>query len=309
MIINNDALTALKTLDSESVDLVVTSPPYYGLRNYGVENQLGLEKTPQEYINKLMGIFIECKRVLKKTGSLWVNIGDTYSGSGGAGGDYNKGGLKEGQPRYKQAKQITTISPKSLIGIPERFVIAMTDAGGWVRRNTVVWYKPNCMPSSAKDRFTNDFEYFYFFTKSQKYYFETQYEPLSFESIKRFKRGISSKHKWIDGAEGQTKHSMSQSRQHDKNREHPQKDIGRLKRCVWSITTQPFKGAHFAVFPEKLIETPIKSCCPLNGFVLDPFCGSGTTLLVAKKLGRRGIGIELNPEYIEIAKTRLQAYG
>lgn len=329
-ILCGDALSMLKTLESESVDLVITSPPYYGLRNYGMDGQIGIERTPHEYISKLMEIFNECKRVLKKTGSCWVNIGDSY--------DKNK----------------------SLVGIPERFCLAMQD-NDWIRRNTIIWHKPNCMPSSAKDRFTVDFEYFYFFVKSQKkyyvetqyeplisrkdrkgnnkkssgnsspvlngrwgfydyekgrlkrcvwtipsekYYVETQYEPQSMDSIKRARRGMSDKHKWINGASGQTPHSMSQARTNDKTR---QVSETRLKRCVWSITTKPFSGAHFAVFPEKLIETPIRACSPVNGIVLDPFMGSGTTGLVAKKLGRQYLGIELNPDYIKIAQKRIQS--
>ena len=310
MIYHGDSLVQLRKLESESIDLIITSPPYYGLRNYGVDGQIGLEKTPQDYINNLMNVFTECKRVLKKTGSLWVNIGDTYGTVSGGSVDYLKGNKKiygkipyhEGIVTSQDVKK--TLVQKSLIGIPERFVIAMTDAG-WIRRNTIIWYKPNCMPSSAKDRFTVDFEYFYFFTKSQRYYFETQYEPLSNETILRYKRGVSATNKWVNGPDGQTKHTMNQPSQHDKNREHPHKDIGRLKRTVWQIPTQPLKEAHFAVFPEKLIETPINACCPPNGIVLDPFCGSGTTCLVAKKLGRQYIGIDLNPQYIQIAQKRI----
>jgi DNA modification methylase len=267
MILNGDALTQLKTLETESIDLVITSPPYYGLRNYGVENQIGLEKTPQEYISKLMDIFDECKRVLKKTGSCWTNIGDSY--------DKNK----------------------SLVGIPERFCLAMQD-NDWVRRNTVVWHKKNCMPSSAKDRFTTDFEYFYFFTKSQKYYFETQYEPIQSDPNKTgwLKTGRG---KWNDGKITNQQFRDSEIKQSSAE--------GRIKRCVWSITTKPFSGAHFAVFPEKLIETPIKACCPPSGIVLDPFFGAGTTGLVAKKLGRFSIGIELNKDYCDIAEKRLMS--
>ena len=197
-----------------------------------------------------------------------------------------------------------TIKQKSDIGIPERFVIAMTDSG-WIRRNTVIWHKLNTMPSSAKDRLTNDFEYFYFFTKSPKYYFETQYEPLSIESIKRFQRGVSEKNKWINGPDGQTKHTMNQPRPNDKTREHPHKNIGRIKRCVWTINTRPFKNTHFATFPQELITTPIKACCPPNGIILDPFMGAGTVGVVTKKLGRRFVGVELNPEYIKISEKRI----
>ena len=269
MILNGDALTQLKTLDSESIDVVITSPPYYGLRNYGVENQIGLEKTPIGYIDNLLNIFRECKRVLKKTGSCWVNMGDSY--------DKNK----------------------SLLGIPERFVLGMIPQG-WIRRNTIIWHKNNCMPSSVMDRFTIDFEYFYFFTKSQKYYFETQYEP-SQDTAKRIKNTIG-------GPKNALHNHGSSSRTYGKTvKQISLNPNGRIKRCVWSISPKSFKEAHFATYPEKLIETPIKACCPENGIVLDPFFGAGTTGLVAKKLGRKYIGIELNPEYVEIANNRIDS--
>ena len=295
MLYTGNSIEILKTLSNDYIDLIITSPPYYGLRNYGVDGQIGLEKTPQDYINNLMNVFTECKRVLKKTGSLWVNIGDSYGGTGSKG-EWRDPKYKEG--RNGQVVSLTAkLSPKSLLGIPERFVISMTDAG-WIRRNTIIWYKPNCMPSSAKDRFTNDFEYFYFFTKSQKYYFETQYEPHVSKPSNN-KRNVGTKN--LIETKGQIAHSF-----HRPDNQYKYSLDGRLKRTVWQISTQPLKEAHFAVFPEKLIETPIKACCPPNGIVLDPFCGSGTTCLVAKKLGRQYIGIDLNEEYIKIAEKRLK---
>lgn len=221
-----------------------------------------------------MNVFNECKRVLKKTGSLWVNIGDTYSA-------------------------------KSLIGIPERLCIAMTDAG-FIRRNTIIWHKPNCMPSSAKDRFTIDFEYFYFFTKSQRYYFDTQYEPHKNpqDDIRRLLKNKSYTNNKVNNRYFGTSQLNCKK---TKEELEEQFSKGRLKRCVWTIATTPLKEAHFATFPEKLIETPIKACCPPDGIVLDPFAGAGTTLLVAKKLGRRFIGIELNEDYVKIANKRLQS--
>lgn len=299
-IYHGDSLEVLKSFEPESVDLIVTSPPYYGLRDYGIEGQLGQEKTPQLYISHLMTIMNECKRVLKKTGSLWVNIGDSYGGTG------SKGDCKD--PKYKNGRngQVVSVSsklsPKSLLAIPERFVIAMTDSG-FIRRNSVIWYKPNCMPSSAKDRFTVDFEYFYFFTKSPKYYFESQYEPMSHLTKER------DKHKFNGAFKGQFTGSPNEKRYQNTGRpiEKPSfyNENGRIKRCVWKITTQPYKEAHFAVFPEALVETPIKACCPPNGVVLDPFFGSGTVGVVAKKLGRNFLGIELNKDYIIMAQNRI----
>lgn len=267
------------------MDLIITSPPYYGLRDYGIEGQIGLEKTPQEYISKLLQVFKECKRVLKDTGSIWVNISDSY-------GD----------------------KTKSLTGIPERFVIGMTDDLGLIRRNTIIWHKSNCMPSPVKDRFTVDFEYFYFFTKSKNYYFNTQYEPLKSESMYSFDKpetlvynGKAIKKYKENNIQNP---STIKARILKKWRENPTEGLnkGRIKRTVWTINNQPFKDAHFATFPEELIKTPILACCPPGiGIVLDPFMGSGTTGLVAKKLGRWFIGIELNKDYIDIADRRINS--
>lgn len=280
----------------------------YGLRDYGIDGQLGTEKTPKGYIQNLIQIIAECKRVLKKTGSMWVNIGDTYAGSWGNYGQRNGMQRTVNETRfprkgatpsdYRPPMSYASVIPdKSLIGIPERFAIAMTDELGLIRRNTIIWHKPSCMPSSAKDRFTVDFEYLYFFSKSRKYWFETQYEPLCGEidrrGNKRVSYNIKTKNEW---------HKPS------KNASYLGQDVdtGRIKRCVWRVNTQPYKEAHFAVFPEKLVETPIRACCPENGIVLDPFLGSGTVAVVAKKLRRNYVGIELNGEYIKMAEKRIR---
>ena len=237
------ALEVLKEMDNGSVDMVMTSPPYWNLRDYGHNGQLGLEPTYQEYINKLVSIFDEVKRVLKDTGTCWVVLGDTYGGSGGAGGDYNEGGLKEGQPRYKGNNMI----PKSLIGIPERFAIAMQDRG-WIRRNTIIWYKSNCMPSSANDRFTVDFEYLYFFTKKPQYYFEQQFEPtFTKDNIVRDRDTTK-----LNNTPGRSRMAGLKTNDYD----------NRNKRCVWSISTESFAEAHFATFPQELCRVPILASCP-----------------------------------------------
>jgi len=480
-IICGDALEVLKTLPDESVDCVITSPPYWALRNYGVEGQLGLEPTFQEYITKLCNIFDEVKRVLKKTGTCWVNMGDTYGGTG------DKGDWKD--PKYVngrngQSKAINkSATQKSLCQIPFRFAIEMCNRG-WILRNEIIWFKPNCMPSSVKDRFTVDFEKIFFFVKSKKYYFETQYEPSLPESIEH--------HTKYAGKRYRNKPEGDDLACQMKWEHRPPNPQGRNKRCVWRITTKPFtmwnetyhlspvakgevsdgtmhivspscpncadlfvevakrvydgcandfenyikhiydylvqelkddcvpidqpladcyisqnsdysrlwyeffakprnnenykkvhalltnlsynsfvkilsyiddkqdalllsllylgihgskillddkvahlldkiacyivdkssfsystscickfyhikteKSSHFATFPPELVETPIKAGCPVNGIVLDPLCGSGTTCAVAKKLGRNYIGIELNPAYIEMAKKRI----
>ncbi len=401
-IYQGDVLDELKKFPDNFVDLIVTSPPYWNLRNYGniysifggdstckhewekyirASNtwgtpnkniksatvgatqvqaqwtheqeqafcrkcgawygQLGREPTPQQYIDNLMLVMNECKRILKPTGSFWINISDSYGGIN----------LKN---QYQ----------KSLVGIPERLVIFMTDSG-WLRRNTIIWYKPNAMPSPHKDRFTVDFEYFYFFSKSKKYFFEQQFEPYltpmnrwGGEILKA--NGGSS---WDEGA-GQNTYRTRNMRPNP---------AGRTKRSVWKINTKRYKGAHFATFPEELIKIPILSCCPQficnkcnkprqkmydkiklgerddttrthttkdhrlgnspvpekgwqtlkyengytdcgcnvgfnSGIVLDPFCGSGTALKVAKEYKLNWIGIENNPEYVKLAVERINVF-
>jgi DNA modification methylase len=301
MIIQGDCLTELKKLPDESINCCITSPPYWALRDYGVEGQLGLEPTFQEYITKLCDIFDEVKRVLRKDGTCWVNIGDSYNshstGQGGVGG-------KEGNRKNKQDnkanvnKDFGILPDKCLAQIPSRFSIEMTNRG-WILRNEIIWYKPNCMPSSVKDRFTVDFEKIFFFVKNKKYVFETQYEEYHC-SDKALKAPI-----------GGQKHSKDKKSNFNPTYSGNIMTIGkgRNKRCVWRITTKPYKEAHFAVFPEDLVETPIKAGCPESGTVLDPFCGSGTTGVVAKKLNREFIGIELNPEYIKLAEKRIANTG
>ncbi len=269
MILQGDALTTLRTLPSESVQMAITSPPYWQLRDYNVPGQLGLERSYDEYINNLCDVFDEVKRVLKPDGTAWVNLADSYSGSSG------------GQPskRQKKAQRFGCTLPtmprsdiprKSLCLIPFRFALEMVRRG-WLLRSTIIWQKPNVIPESVTDRFTVDFEYVFLFTKSPNYYFAQQFEPAT-------ERG--------------TRQGLSYVRN---------------KRCVWVIPTKAFAGGHFATYPEALVETPILAGCPAGGVVLDPFLGSGTTALVAERLGRQWIGIELNPEYVRIAEGRLHA--
>jgi DNA modification methylase len=301
-IIQGDCLEVLKTLPSGSVNCVVTSPPYWALRDYGVDGQLGLEPTFQEYINKLCDIFDEVKRVLRKDGTCWVNIGDTYGQNWRGGGvetasDIQKGNW--GTVDFMGKKAIKTgVPPKSLLQIPSRFAIEMSNRG-WILRNEIIWYKPNCMPSSVKDRFTVDFEKVFFFVKNKKYWFETQLEnAIEIYSPERAKRPETSKMKAIHSS-GKPAGNFTTNKLRPDNK--------RNKRCVWRVTTKPLKEAHFAVYPEKLIEPMIKAGCPKGGIVLDPFIGSGTTAIVALKQGKNYIGIELNPEYICLADKRIKS--
>jgi len=455
MFLLGDSLTWLRQINDESVNTVITSPPYWALRDYKVEGQVGLESSFQQYVARLIEIFDQVKRVLTKDGSCWVVLGDTYTGTG------NKGEWTD--PKYDQGRngqvvalnnKVEGIKDKSLCQIPQRFAIAMIDRG-WILRNDIIWHKRNCMPSSAKDRFTIDYEHVLFFVKSKKYYFKTQYEPYSEATVAEFgqkytgqglkeyddnhvqnpsdvkRRIIASlgktkdyNSKYNDESINATKRTETMQADRSRSRElaaqffpddkatqqkfinfvhdhggtlkmppiggtklaggdnrtysgnTPPFQFGRIMRSTWTINTKPFKEAHFAVFPPALVERMIDAGCPqhicdkcgkpwtmmvtetrvntrpgndvLNGksggqddpnselhksdlskyrqqiirnedglvecscaapthagLVLDPFMGAGTTALIAQRMGRRWLGIELNPSYIEIARKRL----
>lgn len=356
---NMDCLEGLKRLPDKCIDMVITSPPYFNLRDYGTLGEIGSEEEYTEYIDNLLAIFTEIQRVLKDGGSCWVNIDDVYRN-------------------------------QSLLGIPDRFKIRMLESG-WMCRNEIIWHKPNAMPSSAKTRFNNDYEKMFFFTKKSKYFFETQYEPLrsvvpkkqsaSFNGEGKYqnsdqeatvrqgmnkKRGqklvflrknLPTQKVFVDFMRSRTtidmiveNSSLKKStvehwfRRDEGGFAYPSVedwnsikwivddysktfkkideqlnditvetddilknvDKGRIKRAVWSINTKAFKGCHYAPYPESLIETPIKACCPINGIVLDPFMGSGTTAVVAIKNKCNFIGFELSKEYCEIAEERVR---
>ncbi len=306
VILQGDALTKLKELPDQSVNMCMTSPPYWALRDYGVDGQFGLEPTFDLYIKHLCDIFDEVKRCLKDDGTCWVNLGDTYYG-GGKDGKYCKKGVSDIQLGNKGSLGVVgskfknmDYKDKCLTMIPQRFALEMINRG-WILRNTIIWYKPNCMPSSVKDRFTVDFEYIFFFSKNKKYYFEQQLEPhnpkYAYDWNKQNERkGVN--------YNLETKDRKTEGRK----RSEFFGEGGRNKRTVWKICPKPFKEAHFAVYPEELCETPIKAGCPEGGIVLDPFFGAGTTGLVALKQQKKYIGIELNKEYIEIAIKRLKPY-
>jgi DNA modification methylase len=320
MIYNGDCLEVLKTLPDCSVDSVVTSPPYYGIRDYGFEGQIGLEPTIDEYVAKLVLVFAEVKRVLKTDGTLWLNLGDSYAISGGktqpqrdtSGGFSGAINEKQGQQGYSKAsgghvRPKTTsevVKPKDLIGIPWRVAFAL-QADGWYLRQDIIWSKPNPMPESVRDRCTKSHEYIFMLTKSAKYYFDHKaiQEPLAASSAARYAHGF--KDKRTGTTKGMRVAGEAQPRGESvptRNLELPTK---RNKRSVWSITTKPFKGAHFAVFPIELPTLCLSAGCKPNGTVLDPFMGSGSTGVAAKNLGMSFIGIEQNEEYFEIAKKRI----
>lgn len=271
------SLKNLSNIPSESVDCVVTSPPYYGQRDYNVVGQIGNEKTPEEYIDNLTKIFSECKRVLKDSGTLWLNLGDKYSNG-------------------------------NLLGMPWRVAIAL-QADGWVLRNDIIWQKPNAMPHSAKNRLTPDHEYIFFFTKKSKGYFYDQdairEQHVTFSKESKMKGGRN--HFGKKGGTPENGKNKGNSNLHDARWDQAFHPKGRNKRTVWSISLSKFRGAHFAVFPEKLVEPCILAGCPKNGLVMDPFFGAGTTGCVALRNERNYLGLEINTEYAEIAKVRLSS--
>lgn len=357
-IANGDCLETMKQLPDKCIDMVVTSPPYFNLRDYGVQGQIGKETSANLYIDKLIAVFNEVHRVLKDEGSCWVNLDDSYS-------------------------------DQALLCVPDRFKVRMTE-NGWLCRNEIIWHKPNAMPSSAKTRFNNDFEKMFFFTKKKKYFFQTQYEPLKSQPPKKggtkkfsankyesseqeasvrqgmnkkrgektvvLRKNLPAQAKFVSFLRSRTNvdtlvenSTLKRSKvEHwfrsdtsgfaypsvedwnavkwlvnDWSQEFAEIDQrltevtvetddilknvhnGRIKRAVWSINTKPFKGYHYAAFPEELVRTPILACTSEGGVVLDPFMGSGTTAVVAKKLKRNYIGMELNPDYVATAERRI----
>ena len=299
-IINGDSLKVLKTLDTESIDCIITSPPYWQLRDYNISGQIGLEENIEEYIEKLMLIMNELYRVLKKSGTFFLNIGDTYSN---VNSKFSKrSNKKRGKENtFKVIPRKTNIQRKSKMMIPERLCIKMIDQG-WILRNEIIWHKPNVLPESLNDRFTNDFEKIFFFTKNQKYYFKKQYEPYSEKTLNDFKYGVmpTGKKKMLEAGESKT--AMKRI---DKPWKTIYNENGRNMRTVWSIATKGIKEGHYASFPEELVKRCLLAGCPIDGIVLDPFLGSGTTLKVAKSLNLNGVGVELKKEYIEIALSRI----
>jgi len=315
---NQHVLQALKQLPDNSIDCIVTSPPYYGLRSYkGAETdwgdwhgQLGLEPTYQMYLNHLLLITKELKRVLKPSGTLFWNMGDSYASEGGPSRHRGYSDPKWAKARNGSFDEPTAypqgIKPKSLMLLPERFTIGMIDQG-WILRNKIIWHKPNGIPSSVKDRFANKWEYVFFFVKSKRYFFnlDAVRKPLKGSSIKRISQNVQ-----LQFNKGKV-HDFPNDNMNMKNIliHMKEKDfhIGVNPGDVLNISTKPHTFAHFAVFPEALVEPLIKAGCPQEGVVLDPFTGSGTTLQVALELGLDAIGIEISKEYIPLIERRINA--
>lgn len=308
-IICGDALTVLKTLPSDSINCCVTSPPYYGLRDYGVNGQIGHEQTPEEYIERLTDVFREVRRVLTPDGTLWLNIADSYAGSGKGAGKWSgdtKAHSKQSyvfdsdNPAAQMPKRWKNIKAKDMIGIPWMLAFSLRN-DGWYLRSDIIWNKPNCMPHSAKDRPVSSYEHVFLLAKSKRYFFDyTALEaPITERSAERYKRGFHPQ-KYSDGAPGQAAQAINQPRG---GTEPP---IMRRVRDVWTIGTNTYRSAHFATYPVGLVKPCILAGCPVSGIVLDPFFGAGTTGVTALMLDRKFIGIDLNPDFCNIADERIR---
>jgi len=372
VILVGDCRDSLRSLADSSVHCVVTSPPYYGLRDYGHAGQIGLEQTPEDYVAELVAVFREVRRVLRDDGTLWLNLGDSYAGSGRGGDPQHPSTTLQGSTRSQAAASVKRsrndvssaqrkhcptvrgsrlppgfhsepfeagvlgrawvpppvgLKQKDLIGIPWMVAFALR-ADGWYLRQEIIWHKPNPMPESVRDRCTKAHEQIFLLSKSRRYYFDAEAiaEPLASSSIDRLSQATLAEQRGSDRVPGKTNGTMKAvARSGNKQRKPgsergcpegtgsnvhgsvPWEGTSRNKRSVWTVTTKPFKGAHFATFPADLIEPCVLAGTPAGGTVLDPFGGAGTTAIVADALGRKYVLCELNPEYAALARERYAA--
>lgn len=302
-IYEGDCREVMANLQEKSVHCCVTSPPYFGLRDYGNDDQIGLEQTPDEFVEALVGVFREVKRVLRDDGTVWLNLGDSYCNSNGfarASANYQREGRNDAPANDRNLKHLHAAGykTKDLIGIPWRVAFAL-QADGWYLRQDIVWNKPNVMPEAVKDRCTKSHEYIFLLSKSPKYYYD-------YEAVKE--DAVYTDHK---AGKGKLEYEGKKSQGEDNGETNSKKAFAvvtekRNRRSVWTVSPKAFHDAHFAVYPPELIEPCILAGCPEGGTVLDPFGGSGTTGVVADRLKRNAILVELNQNYIEIAKNRIE---
>jgi len=323
--LTGDCRDVLPTLPAGIFHTCVTSPPYFGLRDYGVDGQIGLEPTPDEFVAELVKVFREVRRVLRDDGTVWLNLGDSYNSQ--PAGNKTPSGFSQTRPSRRRhghgdetvdlPKKQTGLKPKDLIGIPWRVAFAL-QADGWYLRQDIIWAKPNPMPESVTDRCTKAHEYLFLLTKRPRYYFDAKAiaEPLAKASVSRLAQNIDGQagSGRVPGKTNGAMKAVSGTYSEDSGRNdggtHPSGGYVtgtglRNRRSVWAVTTQPFSQAHFATFPPKLIEPCILAGCPKGGNVLDPFGGAGTTGMVSYRTRRNATMIDLNPEYIALAKKRI----
>ena len=331
-----DCIEQMRTLPDQSVNCCVTSPPYFGLRDYGHDSQIGLEDTPEAYVQRLVEVFREVRRVLRDDGTLWLNLGDSYAGAGPSGASYQSKStiarqVKQTEGNFRISKTLAQrgltyaekkpvpppgLKSKDLIGIPWRVAFAL-QADGWYLRQDIIWHKPNPMPESVTDRCTKAHEYIFLLSKSERYFYDNEAvkEPLAEASIGRAGRkqrlmdrtGAGTLGKQIvDGVDATHAYAGLALGRNGKTGYDIDSGL-RNRRSVWTVATKPYKEAHFAVYPPALITPCILAGCPPGGTVLDPFAGSGTTAMVAIQLGRQAISCELNPEYADLIHKRIAA--
>ena len=306
-IICGDALETLKNFPDESINCSITSPPYYGLRDYHKKEQIGREKTVEEYLDRLINVFREVRRVLKKDGTCFIVIGDSYAGTS----------IKKEQrdPKYPKGRngqnpsitqKVLGYKSKDLMGIPWRLAFALRE-DGWYLRSDIIWHKENAMPEACKDRPTRSYEHIFLLSKSPRYYYDydSLAEPMKEVSKKRYVRGRSKENKYLNENSGAKIQKINEARGYGqyKGDNIPQ---FRNKRDIWTINTTSFRGNHYAAFPPKLAEICMITGCPKGGIILDPFIGSGTVGLIALLHNRKYIGIELNEEYVDLARKRIE---
>jgi DNA modification methylase len=320
-ILKGDCRDVLRTMPDESVHCVVTSPPYFGLRDYGVAGQIGLEPTPAAFIDEMVAVFAEVRRALRSDGTIWLNLGDSYAGGGGfcptapstatsKSGKYGSAGAA-----MKSVGKVAGVKTKDLIGIPWRVAFAL-QADGWYLRQDIIWSKPNPMPESVRDRCTKAHEYVFMLSKSERYHYDQDaiaepavYVGVAGQDANGFKNPLRFNGKLAESTKKQDGHGRRHAgfnARWDEAEERGDCKTTRNKRSVWEVATAPFSEAHFATFPPALIEPCILAGCPAGGTVLDPFGGAGTTGMVADRLGRNAILIELNPEYAAMAERRIR---
>ena len=292
-ILVGDVRTRLSEIPDQSVQSCVTSPPYWGLRDYGEDSQIGLEQSPTKYVEELVKVFQEVKRVLRDDGTLWLNLGDSYSGSGkGPSGNLGKTHDERNMEEKHSAIVPDGLKPKDLVGIPWRVAFAL-QADGWYLRQDIIWAKPNPMPESVTDRCTKSHEYLFLLSKSSKYFYDNEAikEPTTTRDDNERDRDSTK----LNNVPGRTRMAGLKTNDYEM----------RNKRDVWTINTKPFKGAHFAVMPEALVEPCILAGSKEGDTILDPFSGSGTVGLVALTNNREYLGVELNPQYAEMSVERI----